>query len=711
MNSPPATIAPPPRLGSERRSLPPLRNLQSGFALGAGVGRPVATLHAGHAQVTVRIARIGTDVLELAAESVGLEELRDVRCQLYVPEAEVMGLGGRLTMQSDHTAVFEIESPTKASGAALFGLVQGRLGQEPNVTIPPPSETIHGTEGIRSVVRGLIINNAPSRIRAQSADWLLQAREITAKEIVWDLLDRGGVPTSPLMVEASGYSASYQLPVLLGEQTDSTLRTTIPSRIERVRRRRMPRVSARGELVARFIHPTYAHPVECSIVDVSDHGIGLHTEHEKDLLCPGLVIPSLVVLRNGREMAQLYAQVQTVGISRSKAGVTVYPEDDTANRIWSRLVRELLHERTRSWGYTPDVLWDLYEAAGYLNLSGKTPEDFEEMRTAFADATRRLAMAPELGYHVLWPSSRGADAATTNVLTYSRAHLGFHMAKRPGKTVHGAVGKEMLREIHWHALEEALASERSDWWIGYVQSKTRFSNLLMPDFQARFRDSVRECVVPFRAYQIACTALPNQMKVERATATEAEVLQLCESIKATRPRPYWESQDLTPERMHLTELSRAWARVGMDRKRVVLVARENDVLQAGLVADLGHQGLHVYGLLDVARFFPVGPEAERHRAPLLELARTWYARFGRKRFSYFHEAEEPLPEQDGITDMGTASLCVISMDLVPDLLDYLFENMSWDPKDSMPPPPTREQSGELPIPMLVDLVEAAGRVT
>ena len=690
-------------------SLPPRRNLMSGFPLGAGVGRPVATLHAGHSQVTVRLARIGTDVIELAAEAIGLDEFRDVRCQLYVPEADVHGLAGRVTLQSEQTAVFEIETPTVATATRLFDLVTGPLRDERLVTIPPPSETISDPAGVRSVLRGLIINNAPSRIRAQSADWLLQAREVTDKHIVWDLLDRGGLPTSPLMVEASGYSASYQLPVLMGEETSTRLVTTIPSRIERVRRRRMPRVSARGELVARFIHPTYHHPVECSIVDVSDHGIGLSTDHQTDLLCPGLVIPNLVVLRHGREMAQLYAKVQTVGIARSKAGVTVYPEDDTAARLWSRLVRELLHDRTRSWGYTPDALWDLYEAAGYLNLSGKTPEDFLEMKAAFADATRRLAMAPEIGYHVVWPSSTGADAATTNVLTYSRAHLGFHMAKRPGKTVHGAVGKEMLREIHWHALEEALASNRSDWWIGYVQSKTRFSNLLMPDFQARFRDSVRECVVPFRAYQIACGLAQDQMGVEKAVATEGEINQLCESIRTSYPLPYWESQDLTPERMSLEALTRAWGRVGLQRRRVVLVSREEGVPKAALIADLGHPGLHVYGLLDVARFFPLASDAATHRKPLLELAKTWYARFGRKQFSYFHEADEPLAEEPGTTDMGTASLCVISMDLVPDLLDYLFENMSWDPKDSMPPPPTRSPSGELPIPMLVDLVEAARR--
>ena len=318
---------------------PPTGTPDNGFYLGAGPGRPIGMLHAGQAQVTVRLARIGTDSLLLAAESVGLNELQGRRCQLYVPEADVTGLAGRLTPRSESTALFEIENPTLVTGARLLALIAERTSEDPNISIPPPSETIDRLEGVHSILRGLIVNNAPARIRAQGADWILRADEVLESEVVWRLFDRGGAPTSPLMIEAAGYSASYRLPVLLVAVTDTDLRTTIPKSIERVRRRRMPRVSARGELVARFIHPTYSHPVECPIVDVSDHGIGLQTDYQSDLLCPGLVIPDLVVLRHGREMAQLHATVRTVSLARGKAGVTVHPADRTANRIWSRLVR------------------------------------------------------------------------------------------------------------------------------------------------------------------------------------------------------------------------------------------------------------------------------------------------------------------------------------------------------------------------------------
>ncbi len=665
---------------------------EAGFRFARGFARPYAILSDDGTSITARIARVGTESLELIAEVFGIEEWDGRRCSLTVTQADVTGARGILHCV-DERIFFVLDKPDVDAGARLLGLATYICIEEPTQSIAPCSEVIVDVQGIRSIVRALIVNDAQSRIRAEGTDWILQPSTLHPDGIEWTVLARGGAPCSPLVIDTSGYSASYALPVLITEDTGVILRTTLPKHVERVRRRRMPRVSARGELVASFEHPSYGTRIERPIVDVSDAGIGLQIE-ASDLLCPGLELHDVVIARDGVALLHVAAEVRAVRTERGTAGLAVASNDLASSRAWSRLVRELLHERTRSWDYSADDLWDLYQDAGYLNLSGKTPSDFAELKASFTDATQRLALAPDVGYHVLWPSERGVDAAVTNVLVYSRAHLGYQMAKRPGKTVGGVVGKEMLRDIHWHTLEEALASSKSDWWIGYVQASTRFSNLLFVEFQARFRDPARECVVKFRPYQVDCSQACNRLSTDDF-ATQDEVEILCATIRAIRPEPYWKSQDLTPEHMDLAELTQTWGRVGLERERAVLVVREHGELKAALIADLGHPGLHIYGLLDVTRFFAIAADGEKYRDRLLEMAKQWYASHARTSFKHFHEDAEPLVESADRIDMGPASICIISMALIPDLLDYLFEHMSWDPaQHSLPPPPVVAATGE-----------------
>ena len=90
--------------------------------------------------------------------------------------------------------------------------------------------------------------------------------------------------------------------------------------------------------------------------------------------------------------------------------------------------------------------------------------------------------------------------------------------------------------------------------------------------------------------------------------------------------------------------------------------------------------------MDIARVVPLVAGGERHTSRLIDAAKDFYRSFGRKSFVYFHEGDTDLPPRSDLESMGTASLCVISMELIPDLLDHLFEHMSWDPNVSIPPP-------------------------
>ncbi len=663
-----------------------------GFRLARGAGRPVATFRSGRSSIVARVSRLGYDTIGLTAQQVGLAELDGMDGDLTITAGALTlpVAAGRLVAEDDDTAVFIIHEPEVAYAQLVTELAATMLLEGGPTTIAPLSETITDGGRIRSIVRGLVVHGAQARVRAESHDWLLRASGLTGTEVDWTVLARGGEPTSPFLVETSGYSASYELPVLVVSETSTILRTTFPSRVSRVRRRRMPRINAHHELRVRFLHPIWNTIVERPIRDLSDEGIGIETDAMEDLLCPDLQIPDLRIFRSDSEVARLSAVVRIVSIKRGHAGLAVRPRNDDAARAWRELVRELLHERTRSSAYAPLALWELYEASGYFSLSGKSVADFEKLKASFVNATKLLSLTQEVGYHVVWPSAEGLDAATGMLLSYSNAYLGYHMAKRPGKSLGGYFGKEILREIHWHALERALAAGRGDWLISYIQTGTRFSNLLMPEFQSRNRDPERECTVPFHAYEISCVGEQPLHQLHVGVAKGEDVARLADNIRATRPRAYWMSQDLTAEQMDLRSVRHLWAQGALERERRVFVARNAGVAEAALVAELGQPGLHVYGLLDLVRFYPLSANGNDHIEALMDAAKLWYASRGRQKFVYFHEGAEPLPAHPDVKDMGTGNLCVISMDLVPDLLDHLFEQMSWDPSESMPPPPPPE---------------------
>lgn len=662
-----------------------------GFAFRHHLGRPYASLIGDRARVSMRIACVGPEVIELVAESTGLELLDGSQASLTVPAANVEMLRGRVVDAGDGRAFFFLSHPEPESGARLLQLgchqPQG-LGQ----SIVPPGERLTSPAVVRSVMRALLVNDTQATIVGEGADWRLRPLRFDEQSITWTVLERGGAPCSPLIVEVSGYSASYELPVLMIEDRGQRLRTTLPRVIDRVRRRRMPRVATKGELTVSFEHPIYRQCVHRPIVNVSEEGIGVDSAFEQDLLCPGLELTRVDVRRNGETLVSFAASVRTVNVTQNKVGLRVHPAGATTSREWGRIVRELLHERTRSSGYSADALWDLYQSAGYLSLAGKNPDDFAALKASFDVATKRLANAPEVGHHFVWPSERkdaggSLDAAVTNVFAFSTAYFGYQMAKRPGKIVGGAVGKQMLRDIHWHSLEEALSNPSCEWCIICVQATTRFSNLLFVDFPARFRDPKREAVVPFRPYQITCNAPADPARVLEALATPDELAMLCNVVQATRPAPYWQCQDLTLERIDLAEPRARWAQAGLERDRAVLVLREAGMAKAAMVLDLGHPGLHLFGFFDVAHFFSLDGTGERLLEPMLEMAKAWYAQRGRRSFMYFHEGSHELAAAPDRTDLGAASYCIISVHLIPDLLDYLFETMSWDPNDTLPPPP------------------------
>lgn len=209
---------------------------------------------------------------------------------------------------------------------------------------------------------------------------------------------------------------------------------------------------------------------------------------------------------------------------------------------------------------------------------------------------------------------------------------------------------------------------------------------MLRELTGRFIDDTdRTCILRFQAMEGRCDA-ENPFTVlgyTIETATPDEVGQLLDVIAGARPLSYREAHDLVPERVCLTEMQHSWARVGMARRREIVVARRAGQAVAAGILELGEDGVHLFGLLDVVRTFALAPGGAEAFGAILEAAREWYRAAGKQKFAYFVEHEDLAhAERAGMLDLGGADLLVIGSDLMSDQLEHIWEITA--PRDTPP---------------------------
>jgi hypothetical protein len=368
-------------------------------------------------------------------------------------------------------------------------------------------------------------------------------------------------------------------------------------------------------------------------------------------------------------------------------GVRVSPRTPADEASWRRLLDRLLFPATRAGSAWCEANWALYEATGYFDLSDKDPSQFRSQKEAYTATTRRLEAAGGLGCHAVWPRPDGTLQAAVSILkVYQGSWFGFQMAKIRGDAPGVASGR-VLRDIHLHAYGQAQRDPGLRWLIVYCQDKPIWSRLAHHDFPARHAPSERACVVRFRAVEVPCggPAFARAEGVDVGPATGPETAGLLRALRRLRPRPYLEALDLVPERFDLTGIKAAWAGADLARERLTLVARRDGEPVAAAVLEDAEEGLHLFRLLDLARLYPLAPGGEAHFGALLQEARGWYARRGKRQFVCFLEGDQAREGlAPGMQDLGVADMTVLSADLLPDLLEHICEVTVPREKDSRP---------------------------
>lgn len=554
---------------------------------------------------------------------------------------------------------------------------QGRLG------LPPARdrlvETISDPERIWAVVRSMVTPDAAPRLVNGRASVPLPPLVVDSADefpLRWALARPW--PAPPFEVHLLGLMSAYCWRVEEVVERGGLLALRLPLAVRRVRTRAHRRVAAPPGWTASFAHPLWPERrFTVGLRTVALGGICLEaTGVDEALLFGGLAIPELWLEAPGHEplcfAAVLAHESRDPATGALGFGAELTPRDDAARGRWLSQIAEVQYPNTRQGGGRGEAHWQLYDAAGYFRLSGKSPASFARRRDDFIDFHDRLAQHPDVGAQIFLERPEGLECSITAVRAYTGTWLAYQLARQrqlPGAT---GSGRNTLREIVLHGFEYAYRDPAFAWHLTWIQHDATFSKLLVHDLVRRFVDDTeRVLILPFRAFEGTCEGdvhAPSSVGLAEAS----DVHRLLEIVRGSRTRPYLEAHDFVPDRFDFATVSRVWRTAGLERQRATLVARRGGVATAAAVCELATEGAHLFGLLDVVRLFALEPGGEADFADLLQGARAWFREHGKRRFAYFAESAD-LAHARGLVDLGGADLMVIAASVMPDQLEHAWE--------------------------------------
>ncbi len=485
---------------------------------------------------------------------------------------------------------------------------------------------------------------------------------------------RAGAPLeAPFDVQFEGLHSVYQFS-WSGEPLVKP-----PETIVRVRRRRHRRVRAPFRLRARFTHPLWEGlMVDAPIHDLSLEGISLDTDASRDLLYPGLFVHNIEIVWKGGTPVRTNATVRHVTqhahSGEHRVGLRLMPSPQEA-ALWQRQVEGVLHPGTRRGSDGPEAFWENYTSSGYFNLSGKRAQDFADQRAAFNVVHEKLRAAPHIGAAFSFSSERRVESVAHQVSPWEGSWVFYHFSRRPDLRPLSAAGDEALLELYTHAYEYVQAQPRAQWLVTYVQKIARFSSLIFTELTRRYLATGRASITEFHALEMTTNyGSPPDGRFEVGPATPEEATLTAAVIRASRPQMYVAATGLSQSNLGIDSTLGVWSNAGLSRERRLLVARHCGRVVAAVVIDIVEEGVHLFGLLDMVRLYPVSALGHLAFGPLLDETRRIFRALGRKRFAYFCDATEDRSalNRPGTTDLGEANMTIMPVSLLPELLEHVF---------------------------------------
>ena len=571
----------------------------------------------------------------------------------------------------------------------------------PDNESPAPAsmeEVIEDPNRIRKIVTFLIAYQAKGFVRVgHTGIWPVRMTELKPQEpypVHWQLKER--CPTPPFVIEVTGYNSVYLLSITGARKNSGHLVTDYPKEIIRIRHRWERRVPAPLGLLVSFLHPEHQGlRLYRRLHDLCINGISFWSFPQEDRIEEGLTAKDLDVVYNGavifsgtgtiRHMSILPSFSSDAHGLEATCGMQLMPRSSDDASRWLNLVTKVLSPNTRSGATWGKQSWKVYEDSGFFNLSGKAPTDFNALKKSFTKISSRLDASPRIGCQTVWPSSRGIEATFTHIKPYSGTWFGYQLAKNPDKTsLVGISSRKILRDIYLYSHEYAQFDPQCHWIAGYMEANVRWTQISHFEFARKYTATNQGLLLPFRLMESTCKNLPGlrDKKFDIGPATEEECDLLLKVIAGSMPKPYVEALDLVPGRFDPKQVKEEWAWADLSRDRVVLTARLSGRPLAAAIAEIGETGMSLFRLLDSVRIFPLSDGGEQAYPSLIEEVRQWYRARNKDSFIFFLESwklESAL--KAGLNDLGKGILWILSHDIHPDFLEYVYELLAPKIKD------------------------------
>lgn len=649
---------------------------------GYHVARGGAALRLGGEAAPLPVTRLSpVDVTFVASRRLALGERVELQLEgVPGPLAAVVAAAAGGEVTADFAGV----TPMQARQLARH--LDGMLERRQAANAPPlilEREVVTAPARVREILHALFANRCHARLHRLdgSGRWtrIVPGRVEPQSRTPLHFECEEEWPPPPFRITVDGYMSLVELRVDEARLEDGFLAVPVPAELTRIRSRWQRRVAV-DDVVLSFRHPRWPDlQVRRPVRNVSHDGVLFSCSAVKDLVWPGLQLADATVTFRDRIVCRVGGEVRHVSDDidgeGQLAGLLLRVDRPDDRQHWREEVDKLLYPNTRMDGSWSDQLWELYRVSGYLELSQKNEAEFVALKEAFSSTGRRMAEAG-IGCQVVWPSARGVESSLSILRNYEQGAFIYQLARRPGRVPMRFPGREILRDVYLHAIEDLERMREVGWLIGWVQKEARFSKLVHVEMAKRHLASGRALIWRFRAMELGVDGprvpLPDGWSIAPATAREVGLL--LDHVAATRTRHYLEAHDLLPATFEQRKLKQKWAAGGFARDRQVLVASHGGRPMAAALLESAEDGLHLFRLLDVARVYALAEGGAAAFGALVDAARRFYAERRKAKFIYFLEGDDLSHAQAaGAVDLGEADCVLLPASLLPELLEHVYE--------------------------------------
>ncbi len=454
---------------------------------------------------------------------------------------------------------------------------------------------------------------------------------------------------------------------------------SFPKRMSLVARRatRRCRVSSRVRLTV----GTDAHRDSCAelmVHDVSDGGVGVVDESDEPLFVAGQRLPRVKVAWKGGEELTSEAKVTHISRNPSHQGYRYGIElrlDAGARRRWGQFVDGLLAPRASLNSVHPNSLLEAYQSSGYMNLSGKRPEDFARLRQWFLSSSERLLAAGHVGATFAAGEVTRPEAFCHQAQVWPGSWLFYQLCRLPNGRTLATSDDQVLVDLYQRAFSFVQRQPEARWLVTYIQADAGYSRAVHCGCVERW-----PAINATDVRRVTVLAIDCQSDISGVASRESELVTSDEDVatvaallRARLPHAYVEATGLGDPVLKINRLEKQWEAAGLERWRRVVVAKRQGSVVGAAVLEAASPGMHLFGLLDCVRIFTFTDDSPGVVRDLLLEAKRWYVTLGRSQFIYFKDRQFDAYTPDQGASLGDSDIVVQAVDRIPLLLEHVYQ--------------------------------------